>query len=61
MNEFEKEFKCLERNKEKRKTFSVLVKKEIIKIDKEGNESVKNIFYKMKFINSSRFIESSLS
>ena len=45
----------------KRKTFSVLVKKEIIKIDKEGNESVKTIFYKIKFINSWRFIESSLS
>ena len=37
------------------------MKKEIIKIDKEGNESVKTIFYKIKFIDSARFIASSLS
>ena len=36
------------------------MKKEIIKIDKEGNESVKTIFYKIKFIDSARFIASSL-
>ena len=39
-NEFEREFECLEENKEKNKTFSVPVKKEIVKIDKEGNKSL---------------------
>ena len=37
-NEFEGQFECLEENKEKYKTFSVLIKKKITKIDKDGNE-----------------------
>ena len=60
-NEFEREFECLGESKEKYKTFSVRVKKEIINIDKEGNESVKTIFYRIKFVNSARFMASSLS
>ena len=48
------------RNKENYKAFSVLVKKEITKINIEGNENVKTIFYKIKFIDSARFMESSL-
>ena len=60
-DESERYFECIEENKEKHNTFAVLVKKEIIKIDKEGNESVKTIFYKIKFIDSARFIASSLS
>ena len=32
--------------------FSVPVKREIIAIDKEGNESIKTVFYKIKFIDS---------
>ena len=59
-NEFEGELEYLEENKEKCKTFSVPVKKETIKIDKECNESVKTIFYKIKFIDSARFMASSL-
>ena len=36
-------------------------KNEITKIDKDGNESVVNISYKIKFIDSARFMASSLS
>ena len=60
-SEFEGEFECLGENKEKYKTFSVPMKKEIKKISKDGNEIVTTISYKIKFINSSRFIASSLS
>ena len=35
------------------------MKKEITKIDKDGNESVVNISYKTKFIDSARFMASS--
>ena len=34
---------------------------EVTKIDKDGNESVVTISYKIKFINSTRFMTSSLS
>ena len=43
------------------KKFSVSIKKEIIKIDKDGNKTDKNISYKTKFIDSARFLASSLS
>ena len=49
---------CLGENKEKYKTFSVPIKKEIKKIDKDGNETIS---YKIKFIDNARFIASSLS
>ena len=58
-NEFEKKFECLGENAEKYKTFSVPIEKEVIKIDKDGNESVVtykilNLIsvasYKIKFI-----------
>ena len=61
VSEFEGEFECLGENKGKYKTFSVPMKKEIKKISKDGNEIVTTISYKIKFINSSRFIASSLS
>ena len=60
-NEFEEQFECLWENKENSKTFSVPIKKEITKIDKDGNESVVNLSYKTKFINSASFMASSLS
>ena len=60
-SKFEEEFECLGKNKEKCKTFSVPMKKEIKKIVKDGNEIVTTISYKIKFINSSRFIARSLS
>ena len=60
-NEFERQFKCLGENKEKNKSFSVLIRKKIIKIDKDGDESVETISYKIKFMDSMRFMETSLS
>ena len=46
---------------EKYKTFSDPVKKEVTNSDKDGNESVVTISYKIKFIDSARFMASSLS
>ena len=60
-NEFEGHFKCIEENKAKNKTFSISIKKEIIKIDKDGNETAENISYKIKFTNTARIMASSLS
>ena len=59
--EFEGEFECLGENTEKYITFSVPIKKEITKIDKDGNDKIMKISYKIKFINSFRFMSSSLS
>ena len=42
-------------------TFSVLIKKEIIKVDKDGNEDITTISYKIKFLDRARFMASSLS
>ena len=59
--EFEREFECLGENIEKYRTFSVPIKKEITKKDKDGNDKTTKISYKIKFIDSFRFISSSLS
>ena len=40
--------------------FFFSIEKEVKKIDKDGNESVVTISYKIKFIDSARFIASSL-
>ena len=50
--EFEGEFECLGENTEKYITFSVPVKKEITKKDKNGNDEIAKISYKIKFIDS---------
>ena len=55
--EFKKHFTCLGENTEKYVTFTVLIKKEVTRIDKNGQEITKNISY----IDSARFIASSLS
>ena len=47
--------------KEKYRTFSLPIKKEIIEIDKDGNKTVKTISYKIKFIDSAKFMASSVS
>ena len=60
-NEFEELFECLGENKEKYIYFSVIIKKEIKKNDKDGNESAETVSYKIKFIDSMRFIGTSLS
>ena len=59
--EFERQFECLGKNKDKYRTFSVQLNKEITKMDKDGSESVVNISCKIKFIDSARFMASSLS
>ena len=60
-NEFEGQFECLGENTEKYNFFSVPIEKEVTNIDKDGNDSVATISYKIKFINSTRFMASSLS
>ena len=59
--ELEGQFECLGENTEKYITFSVPIKKHIIKIDKDGNKKILNISHKIKFIDSFRFMSSSLS
>ena len=46
---------------EKYKTFSVPIKNKIINIDKDGNETAETISYKIKFVDSGRFMATSLS
>ena len=58
-NEFEGKFECLGKNTEKYKTFSVSIEKEVKEIDKDGDESVVTISYKIKFIDSARFMVTS--
>ena len=59
--EFEREYECLGENTEKYITFSALIKKEITKINKDGNDKIMKISYKIKFTDSFRFMSSSLS
>ena len=59
--EFEGEFECLGENTEKYITFSLPIKKETIKKDKHGNHKATKISYKIKFIDSCRFMPTSLS
>ena len=59
--EFEGEFECLGENTEIYITFSIPIKKEITKKDTNGNDKIIKISYKIKFIDSYRFISTSLS
>ena len=59
--EFEGEFEYLGENTEKYITFLVSIKKKITKTDKDGNDKITKILYKTKFIDSFRFMSSSLS
>ena len=60
--EFEREFECLGENTEKYITFSVTIKKKkITKKDKNSNDKTIKISYKIKFIDSYRFMSTSLS
>ena len=56
--EFEAEFECLVENTEKYITFSLPIKKEITKIGKDSNDKIMTISYKIKFIDSFRFMSS---
>ena len=42
-NEFEGQFECISENSEQYKTFSIPIKKKIVKVDKERNEAVESI------------------
>ena len=61
--EFEGEFECLGENTEKYITFSVPIKKETTekKKDKDDNDKITKISYKIKFIDSYKFMSTSLS
>ena len=48
-------------NTEKYKKFSIPIEKEVTEIDKDVNESVLTISQKIKFIDSARFMATSLS
>ena len=61
IKELTNEFECLGKNKKKYKRFLVPIKKVVTNIDKDGSESVVTISYKIKFIDSARFITRSLS
>ena len=61
VEEFKKQFTCLGENTEKYITFTVPIEKEVTKIDKNGEEITKNISYILQFIDSARFMASSLS
>ena len=54
--EFEKQFTCLGENTEKHITLTVPIKKEVTRIDKNGEELTKNISYILRFIHSTRFM-----
>ena len=56
-----KEFECQGGNTEKYITFSVPIKKQITKIDKDDFDKITKISYKIKFIDSCRFMSTSLS
>ena len=59
--EFKEQFECFGENTEKYITFSVPIKKQIANIDEDGNDKIVDISYKIKFIDSFRFMSSSLS
>ena len=59
--EFEEKNEFLGENTEKYKTFSIPIEKEGTKTDKDGSKSVVTVSYKIKFIDSARFMASSLS
>ena len=59
--EFKKPFTCLEENTEKYIAFTVLIEKEVTRIDKNGEEITKYLCYILQFIHSAIFMASSLS
>ena len=59
-NKFKGQFECLGENTEKYKSFSVPVEEETRKVDKDGNEDITTVSYKIKFIDSATFMASLL-
>ena len=60
-NESEGPFECIGENNEIYKSFSVSIKKEVIKTNNDGKKSIETISYKIKFMDSIGFISSSLT
>ena len=60
-NEFASPFECIGENSEIYKHFFVPIRKEIIKINKDGKQSVETMSYKIKCIDSMRFMATSLT
>ena len=58
---FKKQFICLDGNTEKYIAFTVPIEKAVRRIDKNEKETTKNISYILQFIDSARFMASSLS
>ena len=59
--EFKKQFTCLGEHTEKCITFSVPTEKEVTRIERNGKETMKNISYRLQFIDIARFMTRSLS
>ena len=57
---FKKQFTCLEESTEKCVAFTVAIEKEVANTEKNGEKITKNISYILYFINSARFVASSL-
>ena len=57
---FDEQFSCLGDNTEK-KTFSVPIEKDVTRISKDGEKIRKTISRRLQFIDSARFMGSSLS
>ena len=58
---YKKKFTCLVENTERYITFTVSIKKEVTRIDKYGKRIKKNVSYILQFIDSARFMATSLS
>ena len=60
LKNFEGIFEYLGKRKYKSIKLTISVKKDIPKIDKDGNETAETIFYKIKFVDSARSMAISL-
>ena len=56
-----KKFTYLVENTERYITFTVSIKKEVTRIDKHGKRIKKNVSYILQFVDSARFMATSLS
>ena len=59
--EYKRQFTCLRENTEKYITVTVSIEKELTGIARNGEEITKNISYILQFIDSARFVATSLS
>ena len=59
--DFKNQLTCLGENTGKYITFTVPIEKEVTRINKNGQEITRNISYVLWFIDSARFVASSLS